>query len=452
MTLIKKMKGRLQNMNWQQEYESKKMSAEDAVARFVKNGDRVSLGSGPLVESLCRVLADTVRAGKLNHISFDGSLILSNIHLNDTSLTSDKLRYQSYFLGDYGRAGVAAGSTTYVPLAYSNMRKYYEMNSLDVTFVHLTPPNEEGYCNMGCFSAGVMPLVLANTKTIIAGINPHMPWVAGDEETIHVSKIDAFVDNNLPLPEVPVERANEDDIKISNFILNEIPTEGACIQLGIGAMPNAIGYGLKNMRHVGIHTEMITGSMMELMVAGVVDNSQKKFMPGVSVASFTLGEQWQYDYVNKNKNVWFVSHHIGNNPYIIAQNDKVMSINGALAIDLQGSACAASIGFRPFSGAGGQIDYVRGATYSKGGKSFIALPSTFKDKSGATHSKIVLNLATGSQVTTSLSEIMYVVTEQGIVNLWGKDIPTRAKLLISIAHPDFREELTLQAKKQGLIY
>ena len=238
--------------------------------------------------------------------------------------------------------------------------------------------------------------------------------------------------------------------KIASHILERIP-DGACIQLGIGGTANAVGFGLRDKKHLGVHSEMFTDSMVYLHELGVIDNSQKTFMPGRSVAGFAFNTKKSCDFINRNPKVYFEPYHVINNINNIAANDNLMSINTSLAIDLTGQLCSESIGMRQYSASGGQVDYVRGATLSKGGKSFIAMPSVANTKNGPV-SKISLTLPEGSIVTTLRTDVMYVVTEYGCVNLKFCDIPTRAKKLISIAHPDFRDELTFEAKKHGFIY
>ena len=438
-------------MDWEKLYKERWTTAKDAVKKVIKPGDTVVWGGGHAVQPACDAILEVVKEGGLDNLTLEGNLMLSNPHLDDPAWAEHGARYKSIFYGGIERQGVAAGNTTYVPMVYSNMGRWYEMLQPDVGILEMTPPDENGMCNLGCLTPGYGSLVLSQCKHIIAGINEKLPRVNGDLQQIPVERIDAFIENNSDLPIYPVLRPSEIDNKICDFILEEVP-DGACLQFGFGGMPNALGYGMRVKKHLGIHTEMLTASMIDLIKEGVVDNSMKGYMPGKTVCAFTLGDQSQYDYVNNNKDCLFLPYSITNDPYNIAQNDNFVSVNNALEIDLKGAVCADTIGFRQFSGVGGQIDFVRGATMSKGGKSFIALESTFTAKDGTKKSHIVLDLAPGAQVTTLRSEIMYVVTEYGCVNLWGQDEPTRAKLLISIAHPDFRDELTFQAKKAGILY
>jgi len=439
-------------MNWLEKYKDKEMTADEAIAKYVKSGDSVFLGSGSPARQLCGALFDAVEAGKLTGISGDGALFLNNVKLNERNIKPEQLRYKSNFFGGYEHAGVLSAKTSYIPLLYSNLGRYYEMVRPNVVFAVLTPPDEEGYCNASCIASGQLPDLFKYGKTILAELTPNQPRVCGIDNTIHINDIAAFMMSDEPCPVLPPVGPTPEEQKISNFILNHV-SNGACIQLGIGGMPNALGYGLKSLKDIGIHSEMLSASMVELMKEGVINNSRKNFMPGVATCTFVLGEQSNYDYVdNNNPDFCFLPYSILNDPINIGANDNFISVNNALEIDLTGATCSDTIGFKQYSGVGGQIDFVRGATISKGGKSFIALNSTYTDKQGQMKSHIVLDLAPGAQTTTLRSEIMYVVTEYGCVNLWGQDVPTRVKLLVSIAHPDFRDELTFQAKKAGLLY
>lgn len=363
-------------MDWLKKYESKQMTADEAIARFVKNGDIVFLGSGQPAQELCAGLFDAIEAGNLEGIIGDGALILKDIRLNEREFTPEQFRYKSYFYGGYERGGVPSGKTTYVPLVYSNMGRYYEMLEPDIVFGVLSMPDEEGYCNVGCFASGQMPDLIKYGKTVIAELNPNYPRVYGAGQKIHISDIAAFLVNEQPLPVYPVEQPTELEQKISDYILEHVP-DGACIQLGIGGMPNALGYGLRAKKDIGIHSEMLTGSMVDLMKEGIANNSRKNYMPGIAVCGFALGQQFQYDFVNNNPDCYFLPHSELNRPDVIGQNDNFISVNNALEVDLTGAICADTIGFRQFSGVGGQIDFIRGATMSKGGKSFIAAASSF---------------------------------------------------------------------------
>ena len=435
-------------MTYEEIYRSKLMSAEDAVESQVKSGDKIAIGGLALADKVLKAVISDVKAGRLEDISLFGNLITSDIGLDDEDIPKDKFRYYAFFNGGYERAGAANGIVTNVPLHLSRFEDYFTFVDPDVAIVPMTPPDEHGYCNIG--PAGYSPSQINHSKKIIAQINKHIPRVYGSSHDYHVSQIAAFVENHDPTVVPPSAPPTAMEEKIASYILDMIP-DGACIQLGIGGTANAVGYGLKDKKHLGIHSEMFTDSMAYLQSIGAVDNSRKTFMHGLSVAGFAFNTEQTNSFIANNPKVYFTPYSFVNDIRNLAANDNMISINTSLSIDLTGQLCSESIGFRQFSGSGGQVDYVRGATLSKGGKSFIAVSSVAETKQGRV-SRICLSLAPGSVVTTLRAETMYVVTEYGCVNLQFCDIPTRAKRLISIAHPDFREELTFEAKKNGLIY
>lgn len=435
-------------MTYDEIYKSKLMTTDEAIKAHIKNGDKLFLGGLGIAKETFTTLLNKIKEGEYSGISAYGNLILNDIGLDDERLTPDKFRYYAYFYGGYERSGAKYGSVTNVPLHLNQFEEYMKFVSPDVAVIPMSPPDEQGFCNIG--PAGYIPAGIVNSKKVIAEINKNIPRVCGSRHDFHVSEISAFVEHNEPIDIPPSGESSETDKKIASYILEQIP-DGACIQLGIGGTANAVGYGLVDKKHLGVHSEMYGDSMAYLQKLGVIDNSQKTFMPGRSVCGFTMATRETLDYIDKNPRVYYEPYQYVNDVKNIAANDNMISINTGLSMDLTGQLCSESIGFRQFSGSGGQVDYIRGATLSKGGKSFIAMSSVANTKNGPV-SKICLSLAPGSIVTTLRAEIMYVVTEYGCVNLRFCDIPTRAKRLISIAHPDFRDELTFEAKKNGLIY
>lgn len=435
-------------MSYEEIYHSKIMTADEAVEKFIKNGDKLFIGGLSVATPVLSSLLNRIKNDKYRGISAYGNLILSDIGLNDENLTPDKFRYYSFFHGKYEREGTKFGSVTHVPLHLSHFQSYFKQVSPDIAIVPMTPPNERGYCNIG--PAGYAPAGIANSKKIIAVINKYIPRVCGSNHDFHINDISGFVKFDEPIAQNPSAPPTELENKIACYILEQIP-DGACIQLGIGGTANAVGYGLKDKKHLGVHSEMYTDSMAYLQKIGVIDNSQKSFMAGRSICGFSLGTKDTLDFIENNPKVYYTPYEYVNDIRNIASNDNMISINTSLSIDLTGQLCSESIGFRQFSGSGGQVDYIRGATLSKNGKSFIAVSSVANTKNGPV-SKICVNLAKGSTVTTLRAEVMYIVTEYGCVNLQYCDLPTRAKKLISIAHPDFRDELTFEAKKNSLIY
>lgn len=435
-------------MSYEEIYHSKLITADEAVKKFIKSGDKLFIGGLSVATPILSALLDRIKNDEYENISAYGNMILSDIGLNDAHLTPDKFRYYSFFHGKYEREGVQFGSVTHVPLHLSHFQGYFKQVSPDIAIVPMTPPNEHGYCNIG--PAGYAPAGINNSKKIIAVINRCIPRVYGSNHDYHVSDISGFVEFDESAAQASAAPPTELENKIASYILEQIP-DGACIQLGIGGTANAVGYGLKDKKHLGVHSEMYTDSMAYLQKIGVIDNSQKSFMAGRSVCGFSLGTKDTLDFIENNPKVYYTPYEYVNDIRNIAANDQMISINTSLSIDLTGQLCSESIGFRQFSGSGGQVDYIRGATLSKNGKSFIAVSSVANTKNGPI-SKICLHLAEGSTVTTLRAEVMYIATEYGCVNLQYCDIPTRAKKLISIAHPDFRDELTFEAKKNGLIY
>lgn len=439
-------------MDWTALYKQKVMTAREAVDAIIKDGDTVALGGLACAVTPLTAMFQKIKEGDLKGITLNGNLITDYLPLDNPELTEEQIRYQCFFFGGYERKGYAAKTVTFVPMQFNHYRRFMmERVQPDVGVINVTPPDENGYCNIGPLGAGFMPAVVESSKKIIAQVNNNIPKAFGHPElNVHINQIAAIVESDTPIPLYPMTEVTDIDRSIADHIIDLIPDE-ATIQLGLGGMANAIGYGLKDKRNLGVHSEMFTESMAYLHNIGVITNAKKTFMPGVSVAGFTLGNQAQYDYCNQNKELYFAPYSFTNNVQNIVKNDKMISVNNALSVDLGGQICTGSIGFRHFSGTGGHVDFVRGASQSKGGKSFVAMPSTL-EKKGVLQSKIVLSLPEGAAVDTLRSDVQYVVTEYGCVNLFGDDLPTRAKKLISIAHPSFRDQLTFDAKKAGIIY
>jgi len=318
---------------------------------------------------------------------------------------------------------------------------------IDVCMLHLSPPDEHGYCSFGV-SNEVSKIAAENAKIVIAQINPKMPRVLGDN-FIHVSKLKYIVEIDEELLDVPMVDANasaeEKEIyrKIAENISSLI-SDGATLQMGIGAIPDAVLPFLKEKKDLGIHTEMFSDGLIELIDLGVVNGEKKTFLPNKIVSSFVIGTKKVHDYIDNNPIIEFRSSKFVNDPVNIARNDNMISINSAIQVDLSGQVCSDSMGTRIFSGFGGQLDFVRGAMRSKGGKSILAFPATTKND---TISKIVPTLTPGSGVVTTRGDVQTIITEYGIADLYGKTLRERTKLLINIAHPKFREELEAKARE-----
>ncbi len=311
-----------------------------------------------------------------------------------------------------------------------------------MALIQVSPPDEHGFCSFG-LSVDIIKPGAEKAKTVVAEVNAQMPRTLGDS-FIHVSKLSYVVESDRPLLELPREPFTDVHNRIGSHIAERID-DGSTLQLGIGAIPDAVLSQLEHKRHLGIHTEMFADGVMDLFEAGVITNEKKTLHPGKIVSSFLMGSRALYDFVDNNPVVEMHPSHYVNDPYIIAKNDKMVSINSAISIDLTGQVNSDSIGTTFYSGIGGQVDFVRGANRSKGGKSFLAFPSTAK---AGQVSRVVPILAPGAGVVTSRGDVDFVVTEYGAAQLHGRSIRERARSLINIAHPKFRDDLEKFAKEQ----
>lgn len=435
-------------MDWEKIYRERTISIPQVVADHVHDGDQIFIGGLTTATETVQEILAVAKRGERKGLLLHGNLILGKLDFTQAHFPEDVLRYRCFFGGPIERAGATAENVSFVPMQFHYFGRYMAHIKPDVAIIPMTPPDEKGYCNLG--PMGYNPAGSRNSKKVIAQITPDLPRVCGSAHDYHVSEIAAFVHGNEPLEELTSAAPSAEDKKIAEYIINMIP-DGACIQLGIGSLANAVGFGLRSKKHLGVHSEMFTESMAALQAEGIIDNSKKTFEHGRSVVGFALGTKEQYEFLTNNPKVYFTPYEYVNNVQNIMANDNMISINNAMSIDLTGQVCAESIGFRQYSGTGGQVDYIRGATQSKGGKSFIAVSSVAKTRDGP-KSRIVLTLEPGSTVTSLRAEVQHIVTEYGCVNLQFCDIPTRVKRLISIAHPDFRDELTYQAKKVGYLY
>jgi acetyl-CoA hydrolase len=309
--------------------------------------------------------------------------------------------------------------------------------------IQVTPPDEHGFCSLG-IEAGLVKTPAQAAQTIIAEVNEQMPRTLGDS-FIHFNKIDIAVPVNYPLAELPMGETNELSMRIGEYIA-ELIEDGSTMQMGIGAIPDAVLNYLSSKRDLGVHTELFSDGVMRLIQEGVITNERKTLHPGKLVAGFILGSRALYDFVDDNPIVELHPTEYVNDPFVIAQNDRMVSINSAIEVDLTGQVCADSIGPRLYSGVGGQLDFVYGAARSKGGKAIIALPSTATLRSGETVSRITPMLKHGAGVVTTRNHVRYVATEYGIAELYGKTIKQRTRALIEIAHPEFHEELEREAQ------
>ncbi|MCH5229938.1 MAG: 4-hydroxybutyrate CoA-transferase [Muribaculaceae bacterium] len=419
-----------------------KMTAEEAVA-IIKDGDSIYLqGSTSIPEVLVDALAK--RGGELKNVTiYTGFGVakrespLCNVEYKDSFLID------SFFVNNSVRKWIAEGYGVTTPCFLGEVPSLFREGywKLDYAFLNCSLPNEDGFVSYGV-SADVAVSAVECARHVIAQINPKMPFSYGDP-VIHISKLKAMVEVDDPLVEVPTPVPTENETRIGNFIADQIP-DGATLQIGVGGIPNAVLSALKDHKNLGLHTEAMTDGVLPLIENGVINNSLKKILPGKSVASLALGSKSLYKKMDYNADMVFKDVAWTNNPYIISQNPSVMAINSCLEIDLTGQICADSIGTMIYSGIGGQHDFVYGASICKGGKSFLAMLSTTTKG----ESKIKPVLRQGSGVVTTRFQANWIVTEHGIVNLKGKSLPERARLLISIAAPQFREELEKEAAKR----
>ncbi len=423
------------------------MSAAQAV-KLIKSGDSLYIqGSTSIPEILSQALAD--RGAELRDVTVYAAFAVGRCDAPYCKPEyRDSFNVKSLFVANTIRRWLADGYGTPIPAFLGEIPALFRDGTLplDAVFLNVSPPNEEGYCSFGV-SADLAVSATECAKTVIAQINRAMPFSYGDA-LIHVSRIDAAVEVDDPLVEVPTAVPSAVDSAIGRYIAEMIP-DGATLQIGVGGIPNAVLGALKDHRHLGLHTEAMTDGVLPLIESGVIDNSLKKVCPGINVASLALGSRRLYDYMDYREDLIMKDVAWTNNPFRIAQNPKVMAINSAVEVDLTGQVCADSVGTRIISGVGGQHDFMYGGSLSEGGKTFIAIPSM--TEKGI--SKIKPVLTEGAGVVTTRHMVQNIVTEYGVAQLRGKSLPERAKALIAIAHPSVREDLTRAARARfGYIF
>ena len=429
---------------WLESYRSKVMTAERALSQ-VGSGDRVYIQPGA-AEPEALVLALIDRAPELRDVDVVHLLTLGNADYVKPEMEGH-FRHLAFFVGGNVREAVNAGRADYMPVLLSEIPGLFTSGRipLDLCLIQVSPPDEHGFCSLG---VGVETTKTAArcAKKIIAQVNPRMPRTLGDC-FLHVSKFDAAVEVDQPLLELPPTQSSPIQTEIERNVAGLIE-DGSTLQMGIGGIPDAVLASLTDKQDLGVHTEMFSDGVMRLIQAGVITNERKTLHPGKVVASFLMGSRELYDFVDNNPIVEMHPTEYVNDPYVIAKNDKMVAINSALQIDLSGQVCAESIGRDIYSGFGGQLDFVRGAARSNGGKPIIALPSTAR---GGAVSRIAPTLDLGAGVVTTRAHVHYVVTEYGVADLHGKTLRQRAELLTSLAHPDFRQELQSFARDRKLL-
>ncbi|MCK9209337.1 MAG: 4-hydroxybutyrate CoA-transferase [Ignavibacteriaceae bacterium] len=431
-------------------YSQKLVTAEEAVS-VIKSNDNV------VVHSNCAMpfkLIDAMVARKdeLENVKLFHALSVGKLPYFEPGMEKH-FRHYATFMGAEARKSFARGDADFIPVYLYEVPLLFSTGIIkpNVALIHISPPDEHGFCSYGV-EVGITKSPAEKAEIIIAQVNKQMPRVLGDS-FIHISKIKYVLEMDEPIPELPQSERNLSpewqDIysKIGANIANLID-DGSTLQLGIGVIPDNVLKFLETKKDLGIHTEMFADGIVDLVEKGIITNSKKTLHQGKMIAGFVLGSQRLYNFIHNNPMIEFHPQEYVNDPFIISQNAKMVAINSAIEVDLTGQVCSDSIGTKIYSGFGGQVDFIRGAARSKGGKPIIALPSTTKDFS---ISRIVSVLKSGAGVVTNRADVHYVVTEYGVVQLHGKSIRERTNALIGIAHPKFRSELTEFAKKNNYI-
>ena len=409
------------------------VTAEEAV-KVIKSNDRVYVQAAAAApQSLVKAMSarhEELKNVEVCHLHTEGEAPYANPELKDS------FHVNSFFIGKNVRHTLKAGNGSYTPVFLSELPLLFKRNiiDLDVALIHVSVPDRHGYCSLGV-SVEATLAAIDNAKIVIAQINKYMPRTHG-AGIIHISEIDQFVEHNELLPSHDALPPNEVEAKIGEYVANLIE-DRSTLQMGIGSIPNAVLARLTNHKDLGLHTEMFSDGVIDLILKDVINGNYKEINRGRALATFLVGSQRLYDYVDDNPFVEMRASNYTNDVSIIKQNPKMVAINSAIEVDVTGQVCADSIGAHMYSGVGGQMDFIRGASLSEGGKAIIALPSV--TRKGV--SRIVPSLKPGAGVVTTRSHVHYVVTEFGVASLYGKTIKERIKALVNIAHPDHREAI-----------
>ncbi len=432
-------------MSWLEDYKNKRTTAAEAV-KVIKSGDNVHVHPG-CATPITLVEAMTARAPELEDVKVWHLLTFGPAPYMAPEM-APHFRHMAYFTGGNAREAVNEGRAEYIPIylyEIGNLIRegFYEV---DVVLCNLSPPDEHGFCSFGV-GVDVTKPAAENAKYVIAQINPQMPRALGDS-FIHVRKLTHAVEVDEPPTQLPgAGHVSETSLKIGRHVA-ELIEDGSTMQMGIGEIPDAVLASLGGHKDLGVHTEMFSDGVIDLLEEGIVTNARKTLHRGKVIAGFVLGSHRLNEYIDNNPVFEFHPQNYVNDPFIIARNEKQVALNSAIEVDITGQVCADSIGTRIYSGFGGQVDFIRGAAYSKGGRPIIALPSTTKDDE---ISRIVNTLRPGAGVVTNRADVHYVVTEFGVASLHGRSLQQRAKEMLNIAHPAFREELERAAKERRLV-
>lgn len=423
--------------SWREHYAQKVVSAEVAV-RAINSGDNVYIQSHAAApESLIDAMVN--RSNELQNVSIMHIMTLGKAAYTQNKY-SNSFKTHSLFIGANTRQAINDGRADYIPIFLSEIPILFSSKQVpvDVCLIQVSPPDSHGYCSYGV-SVDCTIAARKAARIVIAEVNKQMPRTLG-RSFVHCSKLDYIVETDRPLEELKTSTPSLVEKAIGRNVASLVE-DGATIQLGIGSIPNAVLSYLTEKKDLGVHSEMLSDGIIDLIEQGVVTNDLKTVLPGKAAVSFVLGTKRLYDFVDNNPLLEFQTVDFINDPFIISQNHKMTSINSALEIDLSGQVCSDSVGSHLYSGFGGQVDFVRGSSRSRNGKAIIALPSTAK---GGTVSRIAASLAPGSGVVTTRADVHFVVTEYGIAQLFGKTLSERKQALLEIAHPKFREELERQ--------
>jgi len=426
---------------------SKKLTTADEAVKRIKSGDNVVIQPG------CAVPLELVRAmvrrkDELENVTIYHILIVGDLPYVNPGMEKH-FKHKAFFTGANVRKAVHEGRAEFIPIFLSEVPLLFKRNiiTVDIALLNVSPPDEHGFCSLGV-DVGTIKTAADKAKIVIAQINSEMPRSLGDS-FIHINKIHHIVEHTEAISELPQVDPNtsEEMLKIYDTIgkyTAELIEDGSTLQMGIGAIPDSVMKYLRDRKNLGIHTEMFSDGIVSLVEEGIINGEEKTIHPGKIIVGFVLGTKKVFKFIDNNPVIEFHPQEYVNDPFIIAQNKKMVAINSAIEIDITGQVCADSIGTRIFSGIGGQVDFIRGAAHSEGGKPIIALPSITKD---GDVSRIVPQLNPGAGVVTSRGDVHYVITEYGVAQLFGKTLKERARELIRIAHPKFRDELTKYAKE-----
>lgn len=430
-------------MDWNSIYQSRIVSAQDAV-RAIHSGNRIFLTGNVSVPQ--KILAALVEyAPNLENVEICQALTIGPADYVKPEMEGH-LRVNTLFISHNVRKAVQEGRADFTPVLLSEFPLLFKRGllPLDVAIVHVSLPDEHGFCSLGV-EVGLTKTPAESAKIIIAEVNQQMPRTLGDS-FIHVSRLNYIVPVDYPIVEMPMSDEGNSEVveNIAGYVAELIP-DGATMQLGIGAIPDAVLKYLHHKKDLGVHSELFSDGVIDLVNAGVMTNARKSLHPGKIIAGFMLGTKTLYDWADDNPLIELHRSEYVNDPFVIAQNERMVAINSAIEVDLTGQVCADSIGPKLYSGVGGQLDFIYGASRSKGGVPVIALPSTTTLKDGKLVTRIAAMLKEGAGVVTTRNHVRYVVTEYGVADLYGKTIKQRAQQLINIAHPDFRADLEKQA-------